>query len=78
VIETFADDCLQPASYDFRVGVRRWSVVQTELVDVENRRLVVLDSGEFAVVATFERVACGPLPGRLLDCTFVKLAKRVD
>jgi dCTP deaminase len=60
VIEPFADECLQSASYDFRVGDQAFLSGTAEVTDVANKGLIIIDPGEFAVVATREKVECSP------------------
>lgn len=59
-IDPLVDASLQPASYDFRVGNEAFVSTSDSVIDVANRGLVVIDPGEFAVLATRERVRCGP------------------
>lgn len=59
-IDPIADDCLQPASYDLRVGAEAFVSGTDQKIDVANRGLVIIDPGEFAVLVTRERVRCGP------------------
>lgn len=59
-IEPFDEACLQSASYDFRVGSEAFVSSSDAVIDVANRGLVIIDPGEFAVLATLERVNCGP------------------
>jgi dCTP deaminase len=59
-IEPFAEPCLQSASYDFRVGNQAFLSGTDEVTDVANKGLVIIEPGEFAVIATREGVSCGP------------------
>ncbi len=59
VIEPFAPDCLQPASYDFRVGDQAFLSGTDAIADVANKGLVIIEPGEFAVIATREKIKCG-------------------
>lgn len=59
-VDPFADESLQPASYDCRVGREAFVSGDDEKLDVANKGLVIVDPGEFAVIATRERVHCGP------------------
>jgi dCTP deaminase len=59
LIEPFSDASLQPASYDFRVGADAFVSGSDAVIDVSNKGLVIIDPGEFAVIATRERVHCG-------------------
>src|SRR5687767_1534183 len=60
VIAPFSDECLQGASYDFRVGREAFTSSAKERIDLEAKGLVTLEPGEFAVVATMETVTCSP------------------
>ncbi|HXQ19204.1 MAG TPA: hypothetical protein VN781_06205 [Acidimicrobiales bacterium] len=59
-IDPFTEGCLQAASYDFRVGDQAFISGTEEVTDVANKGLVIIDPGEFAVIATRESVRCGP------------------
>ncbi len=59
-IDPFLADCLESASYDCRVGKEAFVSGTDEKIDVTNKGLVIIDPGEFAVIATFERIHCGP------------------
>lgn len=55
-ITEFADHCLQPASYDLRIGdtaLRSGDVAET---DVAQARSLVLNAGQFALITTYESV----------------------
>ena len=72
VIENFAADNLQAASYDMRIGDKALlSGEQTEL-DVASRKAIVLDPGQFGLITTLERVT---LPA---DMAELKTCKEVD
>lgn len=60
VIDPLTEDSLQPASYDLSVGREAFVSSSESTIDVENRGLVVIDAGEFAVISTLERVHCKP------------------
>lgn len=57
-IEPFADESIQPASYDLRVGDKAYISGDDEVTDVANKALVIIEPGEFAVIETRERVRC--------------------
>lgn len=59
-IDPLMDDGLKSASYDFHVGKQAFVSGGEEIIDAQNKGLVILDPGEFAVVTTRERVRCGP------------------
>jgi len=65
-IEPFEDACLQPASYDLRIGRKAFTSSSRELVNLEEKGIVQIEPGEFAVVETLERVAMGPQAAGLL------------
>ncbi|MGH8982047.1 MAG: dCTP deaminase [Acidimicrobiales bacterium] len=60
VIDPFFDACLQAASYDFRVGDQAFLSGTDAVADVANKGLIIIEPGEFAVIATRETVTCGP------------------
>lgn len=60
VLEPFSADCLQAASYDFRVGSEAFTSSAKEKVDLKAKGLVTLEPGDFAIVSTMERVTCSP------------------
>lgn len=68
-IEPLDDELLQPASYDLRVGAEAFISGDDEITDVGTRGLVIIDAGEFAVLVTRERVACGPQVAAQLGLT---------
>lgn len=59
-IDPLAESCLESASYDCRVGNEAFVSGTAEKIDVSNKGLVIIDPGEFAVIATLERIHCGP------------------
>jgi dCTP deaminase len=59
-IAPFEADCLQPASYDFRVGAQAYLSGNDGVLDVANKGLVIIEPGEFAVLMTREMVTCSP------------------
>jgi deoxycytidine triphosphate deaminase len=69
-ISPLVEDSLQPASYDFTVGAQAFVSGSNEIIDVTNRGLVIIDPGEYAVLATQERIRCGPqIAGQLGLCS---------
>jgi dCTP deaminase len=59
-IDPLDEDSIQPASYDLRVGREAFISGATEKIAVDQRGLVIVDPGEFAVIVTRERIRCGP------------------
>lgn len=57
-IDPFVDTSLQAASYDFRVGDEAFLSGNDSITDVANKGLIVIEPGEFAVIATAETVSC--------------------
>ncbi len=58
-IENFdKEECLQPASYDMRLGRWAYTSQSNEKIDLEKKGLLVIDQGEFAVVELYERIKC--------------------
>jgi dCTP deaminase len=55
-ISDFADHCLQPASYDLRIGSPSLRSGDTTEIDVERERSIVLNAGQFALMNTYESV----------------------
>jgi deoxycytidine triphosphate deaminase len=55
-ISNFADHCLQPASYDFRIGSPALRSDDTTEIDVEQQRSIVINAGQFALINTLESV----------------------
>jgi dCTP deaminase len=59
-LEPFEPTCLQPASYDCRVGSTAFVSSGREKIDLAHRGVLVVEPGEFVVVETLEKVALGP------------------
>jgi deoxycytidine triphosphate deaminase len=55
-ISEFADHCLQPASYDLRIGSPSLRSGDSAEIDVERERSVVINAGQFALINTYESV----------------------
>lgn len=55
-ITDFADHCLQPASYDMRIGSRALRSGDTPEIDVARERSIVINAGQFALITTYESV----------------------
>lgn len=65
-IDPLDDGCVEPASYDLRVGNEAFVSGANEKTSVDTKGWVVIEPGEFAVVNTRERVKCGPQVAGLL------------
>jgi dCTP deaminase len=55
-LEPFAEDSLEPASYDLRLGKWAFASSSKQKYDVSSKGVLVIEAGEFAVVETLERV----------------------
>lgn len=56
VITDFSKECLQPASYDMRVGKAAFSSTLKRRIDVEKKGSVAIAPGDLILVSTYERV----------------------
>lgn len=54
-ISNFADSCLQPASYDTRLGEEAITSSTREKINPKNKGLLTIPAGDFALVTTHER-----------------------
>jgi len=54
-IHSFADSCLQPASYDARLGEEAITSSYREKINPGNKGLFIIPAGDFALVTTHER-----------------------
>ncbi len=59
-ISDFSEDCLQPASYNFRLGNEAITSSRREKVDPSRKGLFSIPAGDFALVKTFEHVKLSP------------------
>lgn len=59
-IEDFSEDCLQPASYDMRLGEEAITSTQREKISPANKGLLTIPPGDFALVTTHERIRLPP------------------
>lgn len=55
-IEPFDEKCLEPASYDIRLGRYAFSSKTKEKRDLQAADVLTIEGGEFAIVETLERV----------------------
>ena len=59
-ISDFSEDCLQPASYNFRLGNEGITSSRREKEDPSRKGLFSIPAGDFALVKTFEHVKLSP------------------
>ena len=55
-VEPFDPGCIQPASYDFRVGKEGLTAEGREKIDIERKGLMILEAGDFGVISSLEKV----------------------
>lgn len=55
-IDPFDPDCIQPATYDFRVGKEGLTAEAREKIDIEKRGMMLLEAGDFGVISTLEKI----------------------
>jgi dCTP deaminase len=58
-LEPFEESCLQPASYDLRVGRYAFASSLREKVDLSQKGILRIEPGEFAVIETLEKTEFG-------------------
>jgi dCTP deaminase len=56
IIDPYDEGCVQPASYDLRVGPEAYTSTGRERVDLVTKGLVVLEPGDFAMVVSEEHI----------------------
>lgn len=56
MIEDFSEQCLQPASYDLRVGAKVLASHSDREIDLSEQRSMPIKAGEFALLNTHEKV----------------------
>lgn len=59
-IDAFAEGCLQPASYDLRVGRKLLASHSDREIDLAERGSAKIHAGEFALLTTLERLELSP------------------
>lgn len=52
----FSQACLQPASYDMRLGAKALATHRQEEVNVEKEGSIIIKAGDFALLSTHEKV----------------------
>jgi len=60
VIHNYEDRCIQPASYDMRLGKEAITSSHREKVDPSQKGLFTIPAGDFALVTTYEGVELSP------------------
>jgi len=65
-IRNFSKECLQPASYDMRVGDEAFSSHEKVRIDVKPKGFLEIKPGDFILVRTYESIRLSPkIAGRL-------------
>lgn len=60
IMNNYSEDCLEPSSYDMRVGNKAVVSGKDKEIDVKKEQGVVIHPGEFAIITTFENVKMPP------------------
>ncbi|OFW10607.1 MAG: dCTP deaminase [Acidobacteria bacterium RIFCSPLOWO2_12_FULL_59_11] len=55
-IANFSDDCIEPASYDIRVGEFAYTSTTKAMINLTEKGLVILEPGDFGVILTLEEI----------------------
>ena len=55
-ITNFSDDCVEPASYDIRVGEFAYTSTTRSMINVAEKGLVVLEPGDFGMILALEEI----------------------
>ena len=56
IMENFSENCIQPASYDMRIGEEGFTADSKEITNIKEKGLLLLKRGDFGVVSTYESV----------------------
>jgi dCTP deaminase len=55
-ISNFSEDCLQPASYDLRVGEEAYTTSSGIVINIQDEGMLEIQPGDFALVMTYEKL----------------------
>lgn len=55
-IGDFSEDCVEPASYDIRVGEFAYTSTTRSMINLAEKGLVILEPGDFGVILTLEEI----------------------
>ena len=56
-ISDFSESCLQPASYDLRVGEEAYTVSKNKIIYLQKEKAVEILPGDFALIMTHEKLS---------------------
>ncbi len=56
IIHNFSESCVEPASYDMRVGNQGFTTTARTMVDIKGKGIMILEPGDFGVVTTYEEI----------------------
>jgi len=56
IIHNFSERCVDPASYDMRVGGQGFTTTARTMVDIKGKGIMILEPGDFGVVTTYEEI----------------------
>ena len=62
-ISDFSEDCLQPASYDLRIGEEGYTLSVGTIIDINKEGELQIQPGDFALIITHEKLR---LPANML------------
>lgn len=55
-IEPFNENCVEPASYDLKVGREGFTTTAREKINIQDKGMMLLEPGDYGVVTTLERI----------------------
>ncbi len=55
-IDPFDENCVEPATYDLKVGAEGLTAEGREKIDIEEKGLMILEAGDFGVITSLEKV----------------------
>ena len=55
-IRDFSEDCVEPASYDIRVGEFAYTSTTRSMINLSEKGLVILEPGDFGMILTLEEI----------------------
>lgn len=60
IMENFSEHCLQPASYDMRIGEEGFTSDSKQVTNIKEKGMLLLKRGDFGVVSTYESIELPP------------------
>jgi len=56
IIHDFDKNCVEPATYDMRVGKEGYTSTSKEKVDISEKGTITIGRGDFAIISTYESI----------------------